>query len=168
VFGEFVEADITAIDGHGLRVGGKSADGRTVVELNEADFDFIGKASRAAVVFETRDFHEIFAVSDDGAGVIVEFSEFVTEADVIEGAGIIFGCEKVIAFLETETFADVFKGIGVGPANTDGLFCQGEGLEALSVDGVFSLDPVDLMGHEAFCEHGVGIDFEGRKNGAHF
>jgi len=167
VFGEFVEADVAAIDSHGLRVGRKGADGGTIFEFNEADFDVIHEAGGAAVVIEARDFQVIFAVSDDGAGVIVELGEFVTEADIFEGAGVIFGGEKVIAFFEAETFAHVFKGVGVGPADTDGLFSQGEGLEAFSVDRVFSLDPVDLVRHEAFCEHGVGIDFEGGEDGAH-
>ena len=35
------------------------------------------------------------------------------------------------------------------------------------MNGVFDLDPVDLVRHEAFAEHGIGIDFDGGKDGGH-
>ncbi len=49
VFGEFVEADIAAIDGHGLGVSGEGDDAGAVVEFDVADFDFFGDAFGSAV-----------------------------------------------------------------------------------------------------------------------
>ena len=167
VFGEFIQANVATIDRHGLGVRGESTDGGAVVELDETDFDFIGKAGRAAVLIEAGDFHEIFAVRDDGAGEIVKLSELVAESDVIEGAGIVFGGEEVVALFEAEPFADIFESVGISPADADGFFSQSEGLFALGMNGVFGLDPVDLVGHEAFGQHGVGINFEGWEDSGH-
>src|SRR5207249_8368747 len=57
--------------------------------------------------------------------------------------------------------------VGIGAADADGCFSQGEGLVGLGMNGVFGLDPVDLVGHETFGEHGVGVDFEGREDDGH-
>jgi len=60
MFCEFVEADITAINGHGLGVGGKSNDSRAVIKFDDADSDFLGEAGGTAAVIHARDFQEFF------------------------------------------------------------------------------------------------------------
>ena len=71
-------------------------------------------------------------MADDGAGEVEEFGELVALAHVFEGAGIVFGGEEVIAVCEAEAFADVFEGVGVGPADADGFFGEGDDLFLLS------------------------------------
>ena len=48
VFSEFVEADVAAINGHGLGMSGKNDDAGLVIELEDADFDFVGRLDRDA------------------------------------------------------------------------------------------------------------------------
>ena len=55
MFGEFVEADVAAVDGHGLRVGGEGDDAGAVVEFDDADFDFFGEGGGVAVRVEPID-----------------------------------------------------------------------------------------------------------------
>ena len=43
MFGKFVEADIAAVNGHGIRVGGESDNAGTVIKFDVADFDFFGE-----------------------------------------------------------------------------------------------------------------------------
>ena len=167
MLGEFIQADVAAVNSHGLGMGRESADGGAVVEPDVTDLDVIGEAGGAAIVIETGDFHEVFAMGHDGTGEIVKLGELVAQADVFECAGIVFGGEEVIALFEPETLADIFEGVGVGPANAHGFFSQGEGLFTPGMNNVFRLDPVDLVGRETLHEHGVGIDFQGREDGGH-
>ena len=164
MFGEFVEADIATIDGHGSGVGGEGDDARAIVEFDEADFDFVGEAGGFAVGVEARDFEVIFAVREDGTSEVQEFGEGVAEVHVFECAWPIFGSEEVIAFFKAETFTDVFEGVAEGPADTDGFFGKSEGLPALGVEVVLGLNPVDLVGEEETREGGVVVDWETRKN----
>ena len=107
------------------------------------------------------------AVGNDGAGKVEETGEIVAEAHVFEGGGIIFGGKEVITFGEAQAFADVFEGVGVGPANADGFFGEGEDLAFLGVERVLGLDPVDLIGEEETGEDGVGVDGGGGEDGGH-
>jgi hypothetical protein len=106
-------------------------------------------------------------MKDDSAGEVKEFSELVDLVHVFEGAGPILGGEEIIALFELEAFAHVFEGVGVGPADADGFFDEGEGLFAGGVDGALGLDPVGLVRHEMLQELGVGVEGEGGEDGAH-
>ena len=77
VFGELVEADVAAVNGHGLWVGGEGDDAGAVVELDDADFDIVGEAGGAAAGVEARDGEVFFAVGDDRAGEVEELGENV-------------------------------------------------------------------------------------------
>jgi len=55
VFGEFVETDVAAVNGHGLGIGGESNDARAVIEFDDADFDFIGETAGAPFAIEPWD-----------------------------------------------------------------------------------------------------------------
>jgi len=167
MFGEFVEANIAAVNGHGLGIGGESDDTGTVVELDDTDFDLLDDAGGTAMAVELVDGQGFLAVGKYCSAEIKDFGEFVTLANVFEGAGVIFGGEEIIAVFEPEPFADVFESIGVGPADTDGFFGEGKGLASLGVDGVLGEDPVELMDHEVFGEVGLGVDFNTRKDGSH-
>ena len=157
MLGEFVEADVAAIDGHGLGVGGKGDDAGAGVEFDDADFDFVGEAAGAAAGVEAGDLEGFFAAGEDGFGEVKEFGELPGELHVFEGGGIIFGGEEVIAFMEAEAFADVFEGVGVGPADADGFFGEGADLLALGMERVFVLDPMDLVEGEVGGEGWVGV-----------
>ena len=85
MFGEFVEADVAAVNGHGLGIGGEGDDAGAVVEFDEADFDFFGERGRPAVGIEAIDFEIVFAVGDDGAGEVEDFGEFVSSRACIRG-----------------------------------------------------------------------------------
>ena len=160
MLGEFVDADVAAVNGHGLRVRREGEDARAVVEFDDADFEVVGEGGGAARGVKALDFDVFFAAGDDGAGVVEEVGEVIAEAHVFECAGIIFGGEEVVAVAEVKAFADVFEGVGVGPADADGFFGEGEGLAALVVDGFFGFDPVDLVRHEVAGEGGVGVEAE--------
>jgi len=97
-------------------------------------------------------------MGDDGAGEVEEVGEFVDLVHVFEGAGPVFSGKEIIAFVEAETFADVFETIGVSPADADGFFGEGIGLFVLGVNGVLAEDPMELVRHEMFGEFGFGID----------
>jgi len=158
VFGEFVEADVAAVNGHGLGVGGEGDDAGAGVEFDDADFDFVGEAAGTAAGVEARDLDGLFAAGEDGFGEVKEVSELPDELHVFEGAGIIFGGEEVIAFFEAESFADVFEGVAVRPADADGFFGEGADLLALGVERVLGFDPVDLVEGE------VGANMEERSS----
>ena len=44
MLGEFVQADVSAIDSHGLRTCGKGDDARAVIKLDDPDFDILGES----------------------------------------------------------------------------------------------------------------------------
>ena len=66
-----------------------------------------------------------------------------------------------------EPFADVFEGIGVGPADADRFFGEDHGLLAPGVDGIFNRDPVDLVRGEKTGEEGGAVELEEGKEGGH-
>jgi len=72
--------------------------------------------------------------------------------------GVILRGKKVIAAFEPKPFADVFERIGVGPADADGFFGQRDGLLVLGVDGLFGLDPGNLVGHEMLGQPRGGVE----------
>src|SRR6266850_497293 len=71
--GEFVEADIAAINGHGLWMSGEGNDAGAVIKFDVADFDFFGKAGRAAIGVGAVHFESVLTVRNDGFGEIEEF-----------------------------------------------------------------------------------------------
>ena len=155
MFGEFVDTDIAAVNRHGLGMSGESDDARAVVEFDIADFDFFLERSWAAIRTDTIYLKEVFAVRNDGASEFEEVSKLVGKAHVFDGAGIIFGGQKIIAFREAETFANIFEGVAVSPADPNGLFADGEDLFFLSVEFVLAEDPGDLLSHEVLRKHGI-------------
>src|SRR5260221_12865429 len=54
-----------------------------------------------------------------------------------------------------------------GPANADRFFDEGMDLLVLGMDNVFSLNPVELVGHEVFGQIDCGFDVEGGQDGWH-
>ena len=168
MFCEFVEADVAAINSHGVRIGGKGDDARAVVEFDVTDFDFFSGRSGTAFGIEQVDFEVIFAVRDDGASVVEKFGGGVGRMDVLESAGIVFGDEEIIAVGATQAFAHVFEGVAVGPADADGFFGESKDRFLLGVEVIFTEDPGDLMGHEVLGQPGVGVDFDGGEDGAAF
>src|SRR5205085_711632 len=56
MLGEFVEADISAIDGHSLWMGGKGEDAGFIIEFDVTDFDLFGEGSGLPLRVEPRDF----------------------------------------------------------------------------------------------------------------
>jgi hypothetical protein len=161
MFGEFVEADVAAINGHGLGVGGEGDDAGAVVELDHADFDLLGERAGAAAGVEARDFEVFFAAGDDGFGEVKEFDKGPGLLDVFESAGKVFGDEQVVALSEPKTLANVFEGVAERPANANGFFGEGADLAPLGVELVFGFDPVDLMKGEVPAEDRGGIDGDG-------
>ena len=167
VLGKFVEADIAAVNSHGVRVGGEGDDAGAVVEFDVPDFHFFGERGGLAIGIEAVDFEIIFAVGKDGAGELEEFDEAIGELHVFQGTGPIFGGEKIIALGIAETFANVFESVGERPANAHGFFSEGERAAVLSVDEVVGLDPHGLVGEEVFGEEGGGVDADGGEDGGH-
>ncbi len=162
MFCEFVEADVAAINGHGVRVGGKGDDAGPVIEFDVTYFDFLGGRSGTTFGIEQVDFEVIFAVRDDGASVVEKFGGGVGRMDVLESAGIVFGDEEIIAFLVSKTFADIFEAVAKSPADADRFFGESKGLLALSVEVVIGLNPDGLVEHEVFGKGGGAVDFDGR------
>ena len=171
VFGEFVEADVAAVNGHGLRVGGEGNDARAIVEFDVADFDFFGdgatRTGQSANHARHFDFEVIFAVGDDGFGEVVDAGEMVSDTHVFEGARIIFGCKEVVATRKAEPLANVFESIGVSPADANGFFCKSEDLLFLLVEGVFGANPRDLVREEVFAKERIFVDLNSREYCAH-
>jgi hypothetical protein len=167
VFGEFVEADVAAVNGHGVRIGGESDDAGAVLEFDVADFDFFGEGRGTPFGIEGFHFDEVFTVAEDGASVAHHVGEFVNVVHVFEGAWPIFGDEEVIAVFEAETFADVFEAVTESPADADRFFREGEDLLFGLVERVFGFDPGDLVSSEVAGEEGGGVDFCEGEEGAH-
>jgi hypothetical protein len=165
--GEFVEADVTAVNRHGVGVGGESDDAGTVLEFDVADFDFFGEGSGMAFGVEGFDFDYVFAMAEDGAGETKHVGEIVNLIHVFESAGPIFGDEEVIAIFKAEAFADVFEAVTEGPADADGFFGEGKDLFFGFVEGVFSFDPADLVGGEVFGQESGGIYADEWEDGRH-
>jgi len=172
MFGEFIEADVAAVNGHGLRMGGEGNDAGAVVEFDVADFDFFGEGGPSRYpsprLTGRGKLQVIFAVRDDGAGDVEEFDEVAGEAHVFEGTGIIFSGEEVVAGREMQALANVFEGVGVGPTDADGFFGEGEHLLLLLVKSVFGENPGDLMRHEALREDGGAVELDEWEDGAHW
>jgi len=152
-------ADIAAINRHGLGVGGEGDDTRAVVELDNADFDIFGERGRAAMFIEAIHRQILLTVAGNGSREVENLGEFVALTNVFECALIIFGGKEVIPVFEPEPFANVFEGVGIGPADADRFFGQRDDLLSLVVNGFFGLDPGDLVRQEMFGEAGVGIEF---------
>ena len=167
MFGEFVEADVAAVNGHGVGVGGEGDDAGAVVEFDITDFDFFGEGSWSAFGVEGLHFDEILAMVKDGAGVAEHVGEFIDLIHVFEGAGPVFGDEEVVAVFEAEAFADVFEAVAEGPADADGFFREGEDLLFCFVEWVFGFDPTDLVVSKVFGEEGGGVDADEGEDGAH-
>src|SRR5580765_8533738 len=70
MLGEFVEADVATVHGHGLRVGGEGDDAGAVIEFDDADFDFFGESAGTAAIVEAGDFDGFFAVGKDSGGEV--------------------------------------------------------------------------------------------------
>ena len=162
MFGKFVQADVAAVNGHGLGVGGEGDNAGAVIEFDVTDFDFFSGRSGSAFGIEQVDFEVIFAVRDDGTSVVEKFGGGVGRMDVLESAGIVFGDEEIIALFVTKTFADIFEAVAKGPADADRFFGKSKGLFALGVEVVVCLNPDGLVEHEVFGKGGSAVDFDGR------
>ncbi len=145
VFGKFVEADVAAVNGHGIGVGGEGDDAGAVIEFDVADLDFFGEGGGPAGGVEGFDFEEVFAVGEDGTGEAEDAGEFINPAHVFEGGGPVFSDEEIVTARVAEAFADVFEAVGEGPADADGFFGEGKDTEAAGVVGLFRFDPGDLV-----------------------
>ncbi len=167
VLGEFVEADVAAIDGHGLGAGGEGDDTGAVGEFDVADFDFVGEGRGFAVGIEAADSDEVFAVRNHVASDAEKFGEFEDLAHVFERTGPIFGGEEVIAFSEAESFADIFEGVGKSPADANGFFGEGDDLLFALMERVFGENPGELVGGEVAGDEGVGVEVNGGEDGGH-
>jgi hypothetical protein len=167
MFGEFVESDIAAVNGHGMGIGGEGDDAGAVVEFDVADFDFFGEGGGLAEVVEAINFEAAFPVVDDGAGEVEELGKAFGLEHVFEGGGIIFGDEEVVAFGEAEAFADVFEAVTKGPANANGFLGEDEGALMSGAERFLGLNPVELVGDEVFGQEGVGVDGDGGEDGGH-
>ena len=164
---EFVEADVAAVHGRGVRVGGEGDDAGTVLEFDVADFDLFGEGGGTAFRIERFHLDQVLAVAENGAGVAQHVGEVINVVHVFEGAGPIFGDEEVIAIFEAESFADVFEAVAEGPADADGFFCEGEDLLFGFVERVFGLNPGDLVLGEIAGEEGGGVHADEGKYCAH-
>ena len=163
MLGELVEADVAGVNGHGLRVGGEGQNARAVIKFDDAHFDFISKTGGVTFGIKARQLLRGFAVRDDEASDVEKVEDAFAEVHVFESAGVIFGDEEVIALFEAKPFADIFKSVGEGPTNANGLFGECKGGFAQGVQSVFSVNPVDLVRHEDGGQRGVGVDGEERK-----
>ena len=165
--GEFIEADIAAINGHGVRIGRKGNDAGAVLEFDIADSDFFGNGSNAALRIEIVNFDVVLAMTEHVAGVAEEIGEVVNLVHVFEGTGQVPGDEEIIAPGKAETFADIFEAVTEGPADADGFFGQGADLFFGFVKGVFRADPTDLIRSEVFGKERVGVYFDEGEDGGH-
>jgi hypothetical protein len=164
VFGEFVEADVAAVNGHGLGVSGEGDDARPGVEFYVAHFEFLrdGVTCTGHVDFEV-----IFAVGNDGLCEVEESDKFPSSVHVFERARIIFGGKEVIAVVKVESLSDVFESVCEGPADADRFFCECKDLLLSRMEGVFGEDPRNLVRQEVGVKDGFGIDVDGRIYSAH-
>ena len=145
VLSEFVNADVAAVNGHGVGIGRKGDDARAVVEFDVADFEIVGEGSGPSVGIEVMNFEIAFAMIEDAASEVKELNEAVSELHVLEGARPILSDEKVITIFVMKAFADIFERIGKGPADANRFFGQGEGLLVLGVHDIVGLDPNGLV-----------------------
>src|SRR5438105_14808234 len=97
MFGEFVDTNVAAVNGHGVRVRGEGNDTGAVLEFDVADLDFLGEGSRAPLGIEGRYFDEFFAVTQDRARVAHHTGDCINLVRVFERAGRGFGVKAVIA-----------------------------------------------------------------------
>src|SRR3954452_3791294 len=104
---EFVEANVAAVNGHGMRIGGEGDNAGAIIEFDIADLDFLGDGSRFAIRVEAIDFEIIFTVRNNGAGEVEKLGGGLGQVNVFHGALIIFGGEEIIAFLVMKPLADV-------------------------------------------------------------
>src|SRR5439155_22921340 len=130
----------------------EGGDARGVLEFYVADLDFLSGAGGLGVGVQSGHLEIVLAVGDDGPGEVVNLAELVRQANILYGAWIIFGGEEVVAVFEAESFAKVFEGIGVGPADADGFLGERKGLFVLRVDLILGENPVYLMWHEVLRE----------------
>ena len=87
VLGEFIQANVAAINGHGLGMGGESEDAGSIVEFDVTDFNFVGEARGTALLIEARDLEVIFAMGKNGADAVKKLGEPAALADVLEALG---------------------------------------------------------------------------------
>ena len=80
MFGEFVETNIAAVNGHGVRVRRESNDAGAVLEFDVADLDFFGEGSRAPLGIEG--LAGVTAMDTSVAAVTVSVVEPVTLPEV--------------------------------------------------------------------------------------
>src|SRR5207249_2975027 len=90
MFGKLVQADVAAIDGHGLRVGRKGDNARAVVELDDTDFHVFSERGRASMLVGPVDLDVFLAMAGDGMGQIKNFGKGVALTNVFDRAGILF------------------------------------------------------------------------------
>jgi hypothetical protein len=164
MLGEFVQAHVTAINGHRLRVRREGDDPRAVVELDDTDLDVLGEAGWPPVFVGPVHGQVFFAVADHRSCQVEDLGKLVTLADVLQRAGIIFGGKEVVAVLEPKPFANILETVCIGPADPDRFLGQGDGLPMLLVDGFLGLNPCDLVRHEVFGELGIGVEGEGAED----
>src|SRR5262249_4039379 len=88
MFGKFVEADIAAVNGHGVGVGGEGDNAGAVVVFDVADFDLFSEGGGPAIGVEAADLHVVFAMADDGAGEVENIGEVENEPHIFEGTGV--------------------------------------------------------------------------------
>ena len=148
MFREFVQTNIAAVNGHGLRVGRESDDAGAIVEFYEADSDVFGECRWLAALVQFMNGDGFFAMTGDGVGEVKDFGEMIALADVLEGAGVIPGGEEVISIGMEDALADVFESVGVGPSNADGFLDESDGLLVLRREFLLGEDPANLVGHE--------------------
>ena len=160
VLGEFVEANVAAVNGHGVGVGGESNDPRAVIEFDVTDTDFFGERAGNAVAVEGFGFEDVLAVAEDGAGIAEHVGEGVNILHVFQGAGPILGGEEIVAFFEAEAFTNVFEAVTEGPANANGFFRESKDLPFGLMKGVFGLDPTDLVRGEVMGQKRIGVYFD--------
>ncbi len=158
MFGELVEPDVAAINGHGLRMGGEGDDAGAVVEFDDTHFNFIGKAAGFALSIEAGDFKIFLPMRDDAFGEIENFGLHFAETHVFERTRIVLGGEEIIAVFVAKAFTDVFETIGMSPADTHGFFGQDDGLFTTGMQRVFAVDPTDLVRKKEAREKRVTID----------
>src|SRR5205085_9929475 len=103
------------------------------------DFEVFGEAGVLAVFVNGR-FEVLDAVREHGTGAVVELAKLIAGSDVFNGGGLVFAGKKVIAAGVVEPFADIFEGVGKGPADTNGFFGQAE-------RGIVE-NPAELVGEE--------------------
>ena len=96
----------------------------------------------------------------DGACEVEQFGETMGETHELQGAGMIFGCKQVIAVFELQSFADIFEGVAIGPADADGFFGQSHNAKSASAQGFLVENPAHLIRSEETGEAAFGVGIE--------